>query len=153
MNFWSIFDGLIAAIITVALTAFFGWRKAKKIQEKAEAKRNIKLDQLISDVQELQESFKDHTHNDLNRKFDQQESKCQLREAHIDSIVERLAEKVNDHLTIISDLKQAIKPLGEIQTGIAVISEKMVSIDKVLGEKLHSVARRIDDLEDKVYQK
>lgn len=123
--------------------------QAKKTAQK-EGQRDNKLSKILEEMSGLKRDMKNHNHQIYESQFMEWESRYQLREQHIDQIVQRLGIKVNDHLEIIHDLKKAIQPLHKIETAIELISQRMGSIDDLLSEKLDNIAKNHNKLEHRV---
>lgn len=138
--------GLIGVILSMIGIAWAFRRRANK----REAARNLKLDKLIFDFKELKNSMSEHKHDDVNKRLTVMESNCSLREATVNNLIDKLNSKVDDHLSLIHDLKQAIQPLHSIETNIKLISQRMDGINELLEVKLENIQQNHGALNERV---
>lgn len=144
---------LIGVILTAVIFLIVQSKKHKKEIQRAaklEMMRDENIQTLLDEMRRINETLDNHKHDDYEQKLRDFKTHCALRESGMDNIVKAMNGKIEDHLTIIHELKVAIQPLHRIETNIQVITERMTNIDALLNEKMINLKENQDKTDTRV---
>ncbi len=135
------FGILILSLISMFLYMF---DQAKKTAQK-EGQRDNKLSKILEEMTGLKRDMKNHNHQIYESQFMEWESRYQLREQHIEGVVQNLGLKLGDQTEFLTEMRAVIKPIAKIETTLEYMS-------KMLNEQMTDLKKRVDYIEDKIYK-